>query len=91
MSTRTIWKFELEMDRTITPPLCNPVPIFIEHDPSGSPCVWVEHDPLGRQVTCLTILMVGTGHTFSESDGVYVGSLVQNPFVWHFYSKAVTL
>ena len=41
---RTIWKYELEMDLTTLPPLCNPDVVLIGYDPNGSPCAWVEHE-----------------------------------------------
>jgi hypothetical protein len=53
--------------------------------------VWVQHDPAGMQVTVVTITMVGTGREFSTDDGGYAGSLLNGPFVWHFFAKAVTL
>ena len=86
---RTVWKYELEMDLTTLPPLCNPDVLYIDHDPSGSPCAWVEHEPDQKPNTRVRIRMVGTGHTIQHDDGTYVGSLMQGPFVWHFYANGV--
>jgi len=86
---RTVWKYELEMDLTTLPPLCNPDVVLIGYDPNGSPCAWVEHEPNEKPNTTVRIRKVGTGRQIEHTDGTYVGSLMQRPFVWHFYAAGV--
>lgn len=51
----------------------------------GHVCVWAEYDQDAEPVET-SLFVIGSGHPIVY-DGEYVGSAVDEPFVWHVYRK----
>lgn len=84
-----IWKFTLigrNVVQTIQMPRSARVLSVMMQD--GSLCVWVEVDPRNDLVT-RRFATIGTGIPMDDvmpnSSHVFVGSVVEGPFVWHVY------
>ena len=56
-------------------------------DPTGAPCIWAEVDPAPESPEeKRTFWLYETGTPIAVADGLkYVGSWVQEEFVWHLY------
>lgn len=52
---------------------------------SGQPAVWFEIDTDEDLEVTHRLTIVGTGHPIEEALGSYVGSVIDDPFVWHLY------
>jgi hypothetical protein len=60
-------------------------------DPRGVSCIWAEIDPAPEIVKeQRTFWLYGTGHAIGfDGQGLkYVGSWVQEEFVWHLYEES---
>lgn len=88
-----IWKYQLPL--TDEPVLNMPVNAKIIHvdDQHGVLCLWAEVDRDEELVPFLTMprqfYVVGTGHTFDRTGKRYLGSVIQDSFVWHVYERSV--
>ncbi len=58
-------------------------------DPKGVPCIWAEVDSAPKTVEeQRTFWLYGTGHPIAVANGLkYVGSWIQEEFVWHLYEE----
>lgn len=84
---KTIWKFPM--------PTIERHPVDIEfpsgevihvgRDPQGDWCAWVRiHDTDGPMLK-RRVYMVGTGHHLPDCDLMHASTVVEGPFVWHFF------
>lgn len=62
-------------------------PIHVGLDPSGVPCIWMEVGE-NKPLCEIGVLVLGTGGTTREGY-CYVGSFVQDTWMWHVYIKRV--
>lgn len=83
---RTIWKFQLT---AMDVPMPEGAEICTFELQAGVPCVWaIVESEAPKQVRRFAIF--GTGHALpAETEGCYVGSAQDGPFVWHLFELLV--
>lgn len=87
MSTKTIWKFPLEITDAQTVRLPKGAEVLkVDRDPVGDLSVWAHVDPAAETEDRL-LHIVGTGNPMPTAVGPaeHVGSVVDSPFVWHVF------
>lgn len=66
--------------------------LSVELDPVGEPCVWarVDVDSENKKFYCFN--EIGTGWAFDDSEniGIYLGTLNEGPYVWHYFAQEIT-
>lgn len=79
----TIWKFPLEKSLCRVE-LREGFKILSAQDQFGVPTIWVllDHE---KPVVIKTFHIYGTGHLIPNEPGDYIGTLQQQPFVWHVF------
>jgi hypothetical protein len=55
----------------------------------GVPCVWLEVNTNNTNTTQRVFKMHGTGHEFVNNLDVYLGTVLINGFVWHYYEEVL--
>lgn len=90
---KTIWKYAMQPDSVVNKsfPITVRVPIgskllYIGNQ-KGSIFAWVEVDSAKPDMDQLTVYCVGTGFGAVEEGLKYFTTVIQDPFVWHFYVK----
>ena len=58
-------------------------------DPQGNPCVWAEVDTDEKDIS-VTIEIFGTGNPIQPHPRKFIGTFVDDVFVWHVYEKGRT-
>jgi hypothetical protein len=53
-------------------------------------CIWAKVSP-ENELEKRQFLVVGTGHTFDDTDMVYIGTYQDGPFVWHLFEVKTNL
>lgn len=83
---KTIYKYllSIEDNQVIHMPRFS-TPRHVGLDPKGNPCIWAEVDTL-EPIQPHRFFIVGTGHPIPDAAITYLGSFVQNSFVWHVYT-----
>lgn len=90
-TTRTIWKFPIDLADTITVPMPEGAKVLhvgTQQDWVHPTCLWAEVDPDAPMVDRLFTFR-GTGWTLGDV-GRYVGTVHNDPFVWHIYEALET-
>lgn len=87
---KTIYKYPVKIvdeQQILIPEGSNIISVAL--DPNGSLCIWAEVDTKVHSFETITIHIVGTGNPILEwiQFADYVGSVTQNPFVWHIYKE----
>jgi len=85
--TRTIRKYKLKIDATLTLPPGKPVLVVIQDD-SHAPTIWIEHtdQDLDSPGASVIYRLAGTGLPF-EGTATHVGACICGPLVWHVYRE----
>lgn len=86
----TIWKhqFRITDEQTLQLPYGTKKVLHVGLDPNSNPCIWCETDlDKNNHLVSrpLTLFVVGTGNPVPEEAICYLGSFVQDFFVWHVY------
>ena len=85
---RTIWKFPLKLtdEQDVLIPSG---PRFLTVQMQGSiPTLWASVDTEGIP-TSYHILCRGTGHPLNGKEAIYLGTVQERQFVWHFFEGEV--
>ena len=88
MSTRTIYKYELEITTAQTVTLPEDRVILSVANQNGKLCMWVDVNKEYDSTDDLTIYLFGTGHpipSYLKRAMIFVGTVIIDPFVWHVY------
>lgn len=94
MAPRTIWKFEVPLVGGATFDLpAHAIVRYVGADPMGALCFWAEFEQDEGGHSRRRFEFVGTGGVVpplrggrdAAGGGVYLGTVVQAPFVWHLY------
>jgi hypothetical protein len=83
---RTVWKFPFEVDMKVTltmPKGATVLRVGTQRDTLRPLCLWAEVDPESPEVERLFAVR-GTGHLLGDV-GRYLGTVTDEPFVWHVY------
>ncbi len=79
---KTIWKFPIKItDQIIQMPHGGEM-VHVGLDPNGIPCVWARVNALHSLVE-RSLYVIGTGEEEPDGDNRYIGSFVQESYVWH--------
>ena len=85
---RTIWKFVLPV--TDEQDLEFPKGALFLHvgqqAANGTVVIWMLVDPDNERVR-RRVSIRGTGHPITERGGVFLGTVITNPFVWHVFME----
>lgn len=87
---QTVWKYPLKIeDRQVIdiPHLSSSINVLHIDVVDGDIYMWCEVDPDNPPVET-TILCFGTGHPILWSDLKHLGTVINNGFVWHFYTPS---
>lgn len=86
MNLRTVFKYALHAQVVEIELPTDGIVRLVAVDPATQqPTLWVEHD-LSGATERRTFLVVGTGMGV-EPDTVHIGSVINEPFVWHIYER----
>lgn len=60
-------------------------------DPAGEPCVWARVKIDSENKKFYRFNQIGTGWSFDDNEnlGVYLGTLNDGPYIWHYYAQEV--
>jgi len=47
-------------------------------------CIWAKVDPEMEKESRLFVV-IGTGHSFDDTNKEYIGTYIEGPFVWHLF------
>lgn len=85
MNIDTIWKFSLPItdSQVIEVPIGSHL-LSAGLDPNGDVCLWLAVNPNAMTMN-VEIVIRGTGQPLPHV-GSYLGSVVQQPFVWHLFT-----
>lgn len=81
---RTIWKFPLKVahEQLLYLPLHFKV---LKVDMQGNqPCAWIELDS-EADLIATSVFMYGTGHRVAVVGAYHIGTVLDGPYVWHYY------
>lgn len=84
--THTIWKFPLENsdEQWIEMP-CAAKILHIAIDPKIEKiCLWAEVRTTAPKMQ-VGIRIIGTGHPMPDDAEQFLGTVIEGPYVWHFY------
>jgi hypothetical protein len=62
------------------------IPIHVGLDPKGVPSIYFKVDDT-RPHEEIEIYIMGTGHEIPYGAQIHIGSFVQEPYVWHVFTK----
>jgi len=84
---KVIYKYTLPQGNGITTSIPDgKVRAIMNQD--GIPSIWIEHNTDQYQISYALITCIGTGTVFNINDvGIYIGSLQDGPFIWHYYMR----
>lgn len=86
----TVYKYPLPLTDTYT--LTIPQPAQIIHtglDPIGSLCIWAVVDPASTEWIQHTLHVIGEGTPFPDDPRIHLGSVLQEPFIWHVFRDII--
>ena len=79
---KQIWKFKVS--GSIQIPMDSQIlTVQIQND---EPYIWVKVNP-ENDVETRTFEVVGTGHSFDDTNMKYIGTFQDGPFVWHLFEN----
>jgi hypothetical protein len=82
---RTVWKYPLRLEEKFTIEMPQgSVPLHVDIDGSGRPCVWATVEP-DAPIEEYTYHLRGTGHPSPTPKPAYVGTVKDGSFFWHVY------
>lgn len=82
----TVHKFPLPLTDSYTLPIQHPAQIIHTGlDPIGSLCIWAVVDPTSTEWIQHTLHVIGTGNPMSDDPKIHLGSVLQEPFMWHVF------
>lgn len=81
---KRIYKYLLDLSETMTieASIVRPLSIQIQN---GKLCLWAEVEHPNSTTSTLIITTVGTGRPVPETAGMYLCTVQQGGYVWHFY------
>ncbi len=88
---KTIWKYPIQPNSVLddafkvsiqVPFYSKPICVMNQ---GGTICVWFEVDPEEQKRDFLHLYCVGTGHGAVPEGKTYFDSVIDGPYVWHFY------
>lgn len=93
-----IWKYKLSLEETFTINMPKYAQIIHIEVQGGVPSIWVEvpsdsfYQSKKIEYEDRDFAVIGTGWEFGSKEignaGVYIGSWLDGPFVWHLYEYA---
>ena len=86
---KAIWKYEIDLTIASQASILMPVGKIV-HVGNQQPHVlafWVEVDPNTSVESSRIFQVVATGQVFHGEDLTYLGSTMDNEFVWHLYER----
>jgi hypothetical protein len=91
---QSIWKYPVEPNsiRRAHQPIDLLMPVGAKPlcvmEQADAVCIWAEVDTEVTEKELVRFACVGTGHGAVPPKSTYFGSVVNGPYVWHFYRLA---
>lgn len=79
---KQIWKFKA--DGIIEMPKGAEI-LTVQMQDSFNTCIWAMVDPEQGDTEKRRFVIVGTGHSFDDTDKKYIGTWQDSMFVWHLF------
>jgi hypothetical protein len=86
---KQIWKYKVE--NVIEMPIdAEILSVQIQNGQMFNACIWAKVNP-ENELEKRQFVVIGTGHTFDDSDMEYIGTYQDGPFVWHLFEVKTNL
>ncbi len=86
---KQIWKYKVE-NIIEMPKGAEILSVQIQNVEMFNACIWAKVSSENK-LEKRQFLVVGTGHTFDDTDMVYIGTYQDGPFVWHLFEVKTNL
>lgn len=83
---KTIWKYDLKILNKQVIDMPKRAEILTVQNQYGSPRLWVKLEP-SNELESRTIIIHGTGQPIYKSNESYIGTCLDDNFVWHVFEE----
>ncbi len=80
---KQIWKYKVENVIEI-PKGAEILSVQIQNGQMFNACIWVKVNP-ENELEKRKFVVIGTGHSFDDTNMKYIGTYQDGPFVWHLF------
>ena len=80
---KQIWKYKLE-NIIEMPKGAEILTVQIQNGKSFDTCIWAKVTP-DNELEKRRFVVIGTGHSFDDTNYKYIGTYQDSPFVWHLF------
>jgi hypothetical protein len=82
---KQIWKYKVE-NVIEMPKEAEILSVQIQNGQMFNACIWVKVNP-ENELEKRQFEVIGTGHSFDDSNKEYIGTYQDGPFVWHLFEN----
>jgi hypothetical protein len=82
---KQIWKYKVE-NVIEMPKEAEILSVQIQNGQMFNTCIWVKVNP-ENELEKRQFEVIGTGHSFEDSNKEYIGTYQDGPFVWHLFEN----
>jgi len=82
---KQIWKYKVE-NVIEMPKEAEILSVQIQNGQMFNACIWVKVNP-ENELEKREFEVIGTGHSFEDSNKQYIGTYQDGPFVWHLFEN----
>jgi hypothetical protein len=82
---KQIWKYKVE-NVIEMPKEAEILSVQIQNGQMFNACIWVKVNP-ENELEKRQFEVIGTGHSFEDSNKEYIGTYQDGPFVWHLFEN----
>jgi hypothetical protein len=80
---KQIWKYKVE--NVIEMPLdAEILDVQLQNGQMFNACIWAKVNP-ENELEKRKFVVIGTGHSFDDTNHKYIGTYQDGPFVWHLF------
>ena len=80
---KQIWKYKVE-NIIEMPKGAEILSVQIQNGQMFNACIWVKVNP-ENELEKRKFVVIGTGHSFDDTNMKYIGTYQDGPFVWHLF------
>ena len=80
---KEIWKYKVE-NIIEMPKEAEILSVQIQNGQMFNACIWVKVNPK-NELEKRQFVVIGTGHSFDDTNYEYIGTYQDGPFVWHCF------
>ncbi len=86
---KQIWKYKVE-NIIEMPKEAEILSVQIQNGQMFNACIWAKVNP-ENELEKRQFVVIGTGHTFDDTNYEYIGTYQDGPFVWHLFEVKTNL